>query len=217
MDKDVKILDASRIGTKQQAALRWLKYSMIMVHLLPSMEGVKVPEQFKRSPVLRLNFSYNFGISDFEVDEKGIRATLSFNKIPFFCDIPWEAIFAMSVENNHRIYVWNDTIPASALAMFQMMGIVPRPNTVELDDLDLAVAKEDEPEMAFQDAYEAVAEGKAIRGRRKKAASAEEKVDSPEETPKKTRKRRTKKEETKMPEPVKEDGGVRYGHLKLMD
>lgn len=39
-----------------------------------------------------LNFSYKFGLDDFVFDRIGVTATLSFNKEPFYCIIPWNAV-----------------------------------------------------------------------------------------------------------------------------
>ena len=53
---------------------RLLDAGKVMVHLLPGLLGVRVPSNFRHERILRLNFSYRFGIADFQVDERGVRA-----------------------------------------------------------------------------------------------------------------------------------------------
>ena len=55
-----------------------------------------VPESCS-SRIVHLNFSYRYRIDDFCVDEKGIRASLSFGGVPQFCDIPWSAVCGISL------------------------------------------------------------------------------------------------------------------------
>ena len=85
---------------------RLLDAGKVMVHLLPGLLGVRVPSNFRHERILRLNFSYRFGIADFQVDERGVRASLSFAGVPQFCDIPWGAVVALSREVTDEIYVW---------------------------------------------------------------------------------------------------------------
>ncbi len=85
---------------------RLLDAGKVMVHLLPGLLGVRVPSNFRHERILRLNFSYRFGIADFQVDERGVRASLSFAGVQQFCDIPWGAVVALSSEVTDEIYVW---------------------------------------------------------------------------------------------------------------
>ena len=44
-------------------------------------------------------------IPDLAVDEEGITATLSFDRTPFHCTLPWQAIMQISVNKEHLIWV----------------------------------------------------------------------------------------------------------------
>lgn len=97
---------------KKDVTLALLKQSSIFVHLDPRQKGVRVPEGFKKQPQLVLQLGLNMAvpIPDLDVGEEGIGCTLSFNRTPHYCWIPWQAIFAL-VGENHRGMVWPDDVP----------------------------------------------------------------------------------------------------------
>ena len=49
-------------------------------------------------------------IRDLDVADDGVKCTLSFNKTPFFCVLPYPAIFAMVAEDG-RAMVWPEDVP----------------------------------------------------------------------------------------------------------
>jgi hypothetical protein len=49
-------------------------------------------------------------IRDLDIDETGIACTLSFNRSPFHCVMPWTSIFALVGEDG-RGMVWPDDVP----------------------------------------------------------------------------------------------------------
>jgi hypothetical protein len=49
-------------------------------------------------------------IRDLRVDETGVFGTLSFNRAPFTCMVPWHAVFAL-VGDDGRGMVWPDSMP----------------------------------------------------------------------------------------------------------
>ncbi len=63
-----------------------------------------VPTEFQvvqpdgRIRVLALQFGYNLPTptDDLHIDESGVRATLSFNRTPFECSIPWHSVITIS-------------------------------------------------------------------------------------------------------------------------
>ena len=50
---------------------------------------VRVPGHLKKNPALLISWSYKFGLPDFEIDEFGVRGTLTFKGEPFHVDLPW--------------------------------------------------------------------------------------------------------------------------------
>lgn len=84
----------------------------MFIHLDPRRPEVTVPKWFTGQPQLVLQVGLNMAIPipDLKVDEKGITCTLSFNRAPFWCKIPWTAIYALVGEDG-RGGVWPDDVP----------------------------------------------------------------------------------------------------------
>jgi stringent starvation protein B len=85
----------------------------IFVHLDPREPTVMVPPWLKKQPQLVLQIGLNMpvAIPDLRLDDEGVRCTLSFNRSPFFCAVPWASVFAMVGEDG-RGMVWPDDVPA---------------------------------------------------------------------------------------------------------
>src|SRR3954463_6843697 len=49
-------------------------------------------------------------IPDLRLDEESMSCTLSFNRSPFYCVVPWSSVFAMVGEDG-RGMVWPDDVP----------------------------------------------------------------------------------------------------------
>jgi stringent starvation protein B len=94
-------------------ALQLLEQATVFVHLDPRGEAVRVPAWFKRQPQLVLQIGLNMAvpIPDLEVDDDGLSCTLSFNRSPFLCVIPWTSVFAL-VDDQRQGMVWPDDVPA---------------------------------------------------------------------------------------------------------
>jgi stringent starvation protein B len=107
---------------KIEAALKLLEESSVFVHLDPRKAGVNVPKWFANEPQLILQIGLNMAIPipDLKVDEDGIRCTLSFNRSPFYCILPWSAIYALVGEaQNDRpapSFIWADDVPPELTA-----------------------------------------------------------------------------------------------------
>ncbi len=86
---------------------RMVEQGMVMVTLDTRMAGVVVPDQFEGLPELRLNFSHLFQIEDFDYDERGVRASLSFEGVRRFCDVPWEAVFMLYSHETGDVVVFD--------------------------------------------------------------------------------------------------------------
>jgi stringent starvation protein B len=71
-----------------------LERGMVMVVLDARRPGVAVPPHLARDPQLRLNLSWRFGFS-MELDDWGVKATLTFGGQPFLCRLPWNSIYVM--------------------------------------------------------------------------------------------------------------------------
>ncbi len=146
----------ARLPPKKDVALALLEQASMYVHLDPRAEAVQVPAWFKKQPQLVLQVGLNMAvpIPDLHVDDQGLSCTLSFNRAPFFCMIPWPAIFALVGENGQAM-VWAEDVPAevAAQAQAQKAPEKPRPHlrSVGADDA-AAAAKPAEEEPATKGA-----------------------------------------------------------------
>jgi stringent starvation protein B len=93
-------------ASKKDALLALLDRGLVMIHVDARREGVAVPDHLVHEYHLRLNLSYRFDLPDLEIDDWGVRATLSFRGLGFRCQIPWPSIFAMTQPPGERGWLW---------------------------------------------------------------------------------------------------------------
>ena len=105
-----------------------LEQASMYIHLDPRADAVQVPAWFKKQPQLVLQVGLNMAvrIPDLHVDEQGLSCTLSFNRSPFFCMIPWPAVFALVGENGQAM-VWAEDVPAEVAAQAQAQKAPEKP------------------------------------------------------------------------------------------
>ena len=96
--------DANR--AKFQIFSRMVAEGMVMVTLDPRPDEVRVPDRFKAQSELRLNFSHGFQIPDFDYDEEGVGASLSFDGKRQRCDIPWEKVYMLYSHESGKVVVF---------------------------------------------------------------------------------------------------------------
>ncbi len=111
---------SSPLPSKRDVTVALLQSSFsVFVHLDPRRDRVAVPPQFKRQPHLVLEIGLNMPvpIHDLVVDDDGITCTLSFNRSPHWCRMPWASVFAV-VGQDQRGMVWPDDVPADAGVRF---------------------------------------------------------------------------------------------------
>jgi stringent starvation protein B len=106
---------------KKEVGLALLERSSVYVHLDPRQETVLVPAWFKKQPQLVLQVGMNMpvAIPDLRFDDDGMSCTLSFNRSPFFCVVPWSSVFAMVGEDG-RGMVWPDDVPVEVARQAQV-------------------------------------------------------------------------------------------------
>jgi stringent starvation protein B len=108
---------------KKEVGLALLERSSVYVHLDPRQDAVHVPAWFKKQPQLVLQVGMNMPvpIPDLRFDDDGMSCTLSFNRAPFFCVVPWSCVFAMVGEDG-RGMVWPDDVPPEVARQAQGRG-----------------------------------------------------------------------------------------------
>lgn len=118
----------ARLPPKKDVALALLEQASMYIHLDPRAESVQVPAWFKKQPQLVLQVGLNMAvpIPDLHVDEQGLSCTLSFNRSPFYCMIPWRAVFALVGEKGQAM-VWAEDVPAEVAAQAQAQKQPERP------------------------------------------------------------------------------------------
>lgn len=94
---------------------RFIERGKVMVTLDSRRAGVHVPSKFAGEQQLNLDFSERFGLADFVYDERGVRASLSFNRQPFFCDVPWAAVYALYSHVDSERLTWPRSLPTEIL------------------------------------------------------------------------------------------------------
>jgi stringent starvation protein B len=97
---------------KKEVLLELLEKSNVLMHLDARREDVIVPRNLKTNPQLVLQLGLNLAvpIRDLDVGDDGVKCTLSFNRTPFLCVLPYPAIFAMVAEDG-RAMVWPEDVP----------------------------------------------------------------------------------------------------------
>jgi hypothetical protein len=130
---------------KKDLALAFLERSSVYVHLDPRPASVLVPSKFKTQPKLVLQVGLNMAlpILDLRLDDEGIGCTLSFDRKPFFCVVPWPSVFAI-VADDGRAMVWPDDVPSEvtlqsprvAVARGPTDGAVADPSADRADDAE---------------------------------------------------------------------------------
>jgi hypothetical protein len=102
---------------KRDVANQLLRKGSLFIHLDPRVNDVVVPPWLRHQAqlVLQVGLNMPIPIPDLRVDENGIFGTLSFNRTPFACNVPWNAIFAL-VGDEGRGMVWPESMPAEIVA-----------------------------------------------------------------------------------------------------
>jgi stringent starvation protein B len=124
------------LPSKKEVLLGLLEKASVLVHLDARREDVKVPRHLKTNPQLILQLGLNLAvpIPDLEVGDERVSCTLSFARTPFYCVLPYAAIFAMVAEDGGRAMVWPEDVPAevakAAETEARKLGLI-KPNEVK--------------------------------------------------------------------------------------
>jgi stringent starvation protein B len=119
-------MDESERPSKRDAFLALLREGWTSLHLDARSPGVVVPAPFSSQPHLVLQYGRNMPIpvTDLEVTDAGLSATLSFSRVSHRTYVPWSAVYAVTCTNGSGV-LYREDIPADvALATPTDMGAV---------------------------------------------------------------------------------------------
>ena len=100
-------MSAEKEAMFRAAAERW-----VFVHLDARRSDVVLPPKLKTewNVTLQISAAIPTMTRDLVIDADGVRCTLSFNRQPFHCVIPWEAIFGM-VGSDGAVATYAESMP----------------------------------------------------------------------------------------------------------
>lgn len=108
----------TELSSPKDVLLHLLDEGMVMLHINAKHEDVIVPSYLKDDVHLRLNLSYRFRLPDLQIDDEMISATLSFQKQPFRCCIPFVALWGLSQPHDpENLIIFPDALPIEMLAL----------------------------------------------------------------------------------------------------
>jgi stringent starvation protein B len=98
--------------SKQEAFLALLGEGWTSLHLDARRPGVIVPPQLRSDAHLVLQYGHDLPIPipDLEVDEYGVRATLSFSKTPHLTVVPWSAVYIVACDDGRGV-LYHEDVP----------------------------------------------------------------------------------------------------------
>lgn len=107
-----RAMDESERPSKKEAFLALLHAGWASLHLDARCPGVVVPAPFSSQAHLVLQYGRNMPIpiTDLEVTEEGISATLSFSRVPHRTYVPWSAVYAISCTNGCGV-LYREDVP----------------------------------------------------------------------------------------------------------
>lgn len=165
-----------QLPPKREVALALLQGSMVSVYLDPRGEDVHVPPWFKKQAQLMLQIGLNMPvpIPDLDVGEEALSCTLSFNRRPEFCRIPWGSIYAL-VGQDGRGMIWPEDVPAEVAAQAEGRPASAKPSHLRAVP-DAADETTSEPKAAGKKGAKTAgqkegASGASAEKRKKKAAA----------------------------------------------
>ncbi len=105
---------------KKEVALALLEGDSVFIHLDPRKDGVVVPKSHLKQAQLVLQVGLNLAIRipDLTIDDEGVSCTLSFNRVAFWCLLPWGAIYAL-VGPDGRGMLWPEDVPPEVAAQMR--------------------------------------------------------------------------------------------------
>jgi stringent starvation protein B len=105
-------MSSSERPSKQQAFLALLREGWTSLHLDARRPGVVVPDSLRSEPHLVLQYGHDLPIAipDLEIDDYGVRATLSFSRTAHRTVVPWSAVYVVACDDGRGI-LYSEDVP----------------------------------------------------------------------------------------------------------
>jgi stringent starvation protein B len=119
--------------SKQDAFLALLREGWTSLHLDARRPGVIVPAHLRGEAHLVLQYGHDLPISipDLEVDDYGVRATLSFSRTPQLTVVPWSAVYVVACDDGRGV-LYQEDVPDDVSI------VAARPPSDRAPDVELA-------------------------------------------------------------------------------
>jgi stringent starvation protein B len=144
-------MSSSERPSKQQAFLALLREGWTSLHLDARRPGVVVPQPLRGEPHLVLQYGHDLPIPipDLEVDEYGVRATLSFSRAAHRTVVPWSAVYVVACDDGRGVLYSEDVPPdVTVIAARATSDIAPPDLDAQMDaDVESDVAQIEAAEM----------------------------------------------------------------------
>jgi len=136
-------MSSSQRPSKQQAFLALLREGWTSLHLDARRPGVVVPAQLHGEPHLVLQYGHDLPIPipDLEVDEYGVRATLSFSRAAHRTVVPWSAVYVVACDDGSGVLYAEDVPPDVTVVAARATSDAPPPDLQA--DLDAELEAEE--------------------------------------------------------------------------
>ena len=140
-------MSSSERPSKQQAFLALLREGWTSLHLDARRPGVVVPPQLHGEPHLVLQYGHDLPIPipDLEVDEYGVRATLSFSRAAHRTVVPWSAVYVVACDDGRGVLYSEDVPPDVTVIAARATSDASPPDLeteLEADEMIMPVARQ---------------------------------------------------------------------------
>jgi stringent starvation protein B len=142
-------MSSSERPSKQQAFLALLREGWTSLHLDARRPGVVVPEPLHGEPHLVLQYGHDLPIPipDLEVDDYGVRATLSFSRTAHRTVVPWSAVYVVACDDGRGVLYSEDVPPDVTVIAARATSDAAPPEVeaeaeVEAEEIAMPVARQ---------------------------------------------------------------------------
>ena len=140
-------MSSSERPSKQQAFLALLREGWTSLHLDARRAGVVVPEQLHGEPHLVLQYGHDLPIAipDLEVDDYGVRATLSFSRTAHRTVVPWSAVYVVACDDGRGVLYSEDVPPNVTVIAARATSDAAPPELdtdLEADEIAIPIARQ---------------------------------------------------------------------------